>query len=122
MIADRQSVYLSNRMPVGRLSSESIERCGGANGIRTHDLIRAREALSQLSYRPSPPVYRRPLRAPSARLRHPATMKRISATVALLALLGAACQAPPAGSNSTTTKPLTAADGKLYAGDYDGAE
>ena len=26
---------------------------GGANGIRTHDLLRAREALSQLSYRPA---------------------------------------------------------------------
>ena len=38
------------------MSESGYEDClrkSGANGIRTHDLLRAREALSQLSYRPA---------------------------------------------------------------------
>src|SRR5215472_8418778 len=46
----------------------NLEReAGGPKGIRTPDLIRARDALSQLSYRPAKlhrPVYRRGLECP----------------------------------------------------------
>ena len=41
-----------NRKPKEQIEVLPIETLGGAEGIRTPDLLRAREALSQLSYSP----------------------------------------------------------------------
>src|ERR1700730_6470559 len=108
-------------------NGEAAWRRGGANGIRTHDLLRAREALSQLSYRPArqysqPPAAVR--RAARGRLRV-SEMLRVIAFLACLGLILSACQAPSTGKPSaapTPADPLAAADARLFAGDYDGAE
>ena len=45
-------------MPREEINPDRIRvLCGGDNGIRTHDLFDANEALSQLSYVPGPLVY-----------------------------------------------------------------
>jgi tetratricopeptide (TPR) repeat protein len=51
-------------------------------------------------------------------------MNRLIAVLACLGLLAAACDPLAAGkpAASTPTDPLAAADGRLFAGDYDGAE
>jgi hypothetical protein len=48
MMARLAKWMLARAFPAGAHLVES-----GADGIRTHDLLRARQALSQLSYRPS---------------------------------------------------------------------
>ena len=52
----RLSVY---HHPYGNLkkNSRSAEPVGGGDGIRTHDPLRAKQMLSQLSYAPSQWLY-----------------------------------------------------------------
>ena len=60
-VADQSRVkYAGARDDGGRIYAGTIRTRGnGANGIRTHDLLHAMQALSQLSYGPGPSNARR---------------------------------------------------------------
>ena len=98
---------------------------GGAKRIRTADLLRAREALSQLSYRPANKAW--------ASIPAPPRMSEVPGRafvhlLVALTLVVAGCQvssakSPPSpGPAPALDRRVAAADVKLFAGDYDGAE